>query len=53
VFSIIASVTNSGSILVTYSSKGSVRKSLTTCGFKVTKVPGPPGKFEMVRAVRI
>ncbi len=53
VFLIIASVTKSGSVLATYSAKGSVRRSLISCGFKVTKVPGPPGKFEMVRAVRI
>jgi len=53
VFSIIAELTNPGAILVTYSSKGRVRRALKDCGFQVIKVPGPPGKWEMVRAVRI
>ena len=53
VFSTIAEHTNPGAILVTYSSKGSVRRALKDCGFQVIKVPGPPGKREMIRAVRI
>lgn len=42
-----------GGILVTYSSKGEVRRSMQTSGFKVEKLAGPVGKREMVRAVRI
>lgn len=53
VFLRIARLTNSGAILVTYSSKGIVRRALTDCGFQVIKVPGPPGKWEMIRAIRI
>ena len=41
-----------GGILVTYSSKGSVRRTMENVGFSVEKVVGPPGKREMVRAVR-
>ena len=41
-----------GGILVTYSSKGSVRRSMTNVGFSVKKLAGPPGKREIVRAVR-
>lgn len=52
VFSSIYSLMNPGAILVTYTSKGAVRRTLTTCGFKVEKVPGPPGKREMIRATR-
>lgn len=37
-------------ILVTYSAKGSVRRALIAVGFKVEKLPGPPGKREMLRA---
>ncbi|MFL1013315.1 tRNA (5-methylaminomethyl-2-thiouridine)(34)-methyltransferase MnmD [Flavisericum labens] len=37
-------------ILVTYSAKGSVRRSMLSVGFKVEKLPGPPGKREMLRA---
>jgi tRNA U34 5-methylaminomethyl-2-thiouridine-forming methyltransferase MnmC len=53
VFGLIAQITNPGAILVTYSSKGMVRRALIDCGFQVFKVPGPPGKREMIRAVRI
>lgn len=42
-----------GGILVTYTAKGSVRRTLGSCGFEVSKVPGPPGKREMIRAKRI
>ena len=37
-------------ILVTYSAKGSVRRAMQAVGFKVEKLPGPPGKREMLRA---
>jgi tRNA U34 5-methylaminomethyl-2-thiouridine-forming methyltransferase MnmC len=39
-------------ILVTYCSKGIVRRAMETAGFRVTKLQGPPGKREMVRAFR-
>jgi len=39
--------------LVTYSAKGSVRRSLQSVGFSVEKIPGPPGKREMLRAVKL
>lgn len=39
-------------ILVTYSAKGSVRRALLAVGFKVEKLPGPPGKREMLRAIK-
>lgn len=53
VFSIISSKTKKGALLLSYSSKGSVRRTLISCGFSVVKVPGPPGKREMIRAQRI
>jgi len=53
VFSTIATCTHKGSVLVTYSSKGVVRRTLISCGFRIQKVAGPPGKREMIRAVRI
>jgi len=43
---------NNGGILVTYSVKGSVRRVLLECGFKVEKLPGPKGKRHMLRAYR-
>lgn len=39
-------------ILVTYCSKGVVRRSMEAAGFRVTKPQGPPGKREMVRAFK-
>jgi tRNA U34 5-methylaminomethyl-2-thiouridine-forming methyltransferase MnmC len=42
----------SDSILTTYSSKGMVRRNLQSAGFRVEKIPGPPGKREMTRAYK-
>lgn len=39
-------------ILVTYCSKGDVRRAMLTAGFQVEKISGPPHKREMLRAVR-
>ena len=37
-------------ILVTYSSKVVVRRAMEEAGFTIEKIPGPPGRREMVRA---
>lgn len=42
-----------GGVLVTYAAKGSVRRAMQAVGFKVERLPGPPGKREMLRAVKI
>ena len=42
-----------GGVLVTYSSKGDVRRAMMASGFNVKKIPGPPGKREMVRALKL
>ncbi len=39
-------------VLVTYAAKGSVRRAMLASGFLVKKLPGPPGKREMLRAVK-
>ncbi|MDO5969932.1 tRNA (5-methylaminomethyl-2-thiouridine)(34)-methyltransferase MnmD [Flavivirga aquimarina] len=41
-----------GGVLVTYSAKGSVRRAMESVGFKVERLPGPPGKREMLRATK-
>lgn len=41
-----------GGVLVTYASKGSARRALMASGFEVEKLPGAPGKREMIRAIR-
>lgn len=37
-------------VLVTYCAKGDVRRAMLAAGFRVEKIPGPPGKREMLRA---
>ncbi|MCL6265208.1 tRNA (5-methylaminomethyl-2-thiouridine)(34)-methyltransferase MnmD [Flagellimonas myxillae] len=39
-------------ILVTYAAKGSVRRALQAVGFIVERLPGPPGKREMLRGTK-
>jgi tRNA U34 5-methylaminomethyl-2-thiouridine-forming methyltransferase MnmC len=41
-----------GGVLVTYAAKGSVRRAMQASGFEVERLPGPPGKREMLRAVK-
>ena len=41
-----------GAVLTTYSSKGKVRRNMKQAGFIVQKLPGPPGKREIVRATK-
>lgn len=53
IFEEIGSVTSTNGILVTYSAKGEVKRNLKACGFDVSLIPGPPGKRQMIRAVKI
>ncbi len=46
------SLLNPGGAWVSYCSKGSVRRGLKEVGFSVYRLPGPPGKREMLRAVK-
>ena len=46
------SALKSDGVLVTYSAKGSVRRAMQSVGFAVEKLPGPPGKREMLRATK-
>jgi tRNA U34 5-methylaminomethyl-2-thiouridine-forming methyltransferase MnmC len=41
-----------GGVFVTYCAKGQVKRDLKTLGFIVETLPGPPGKKEMVRALK-
>lgn len=42
-----------GGVFVTYSAKGSVKRNLKSLGLQVENLPGPPGKREMIRAIKI
>ncbi len=48
----INAVTRAGTVFVTYSAKGSLRRMLKGLGFEVSLLPGPPGKRVMTRAVK-
>lgn len=52
VFDIAAKAMKPGAVLVTYCCKGEVKRQLRAAGFDVKKIPGPPGKREMIRAIR-
>lgn len=41
-----------GGILTTYCAKGAVRRMMKEAGYSVERIPGPPGKREMLRAIR-
>ncbi len=41
-----------GGTLATYSAKGEVRRTMIRAGFQIEKLPGPPGKREMLRAMK-
>ncbi|MEC8397460.1 MAG: tRNA (5-methylaminomethyl-2-thiouridine)(34)-methyltransferase MnmD [Bacteroidota bacterium] len=43
---------NPGGIWVSYCAKGAVRRSLEKIGFVLERLEGPPGKREMLRAVK-
>ena len=51
-FDRIAASTKTGGILTTYCAKGEVRRRLQRSGFKVNRLPGPPGKRQMIQAVK-
>ena len=40
-------------VLVTYACRSSIKNAMLECGFKVEKLPGAPGKREMLRATKL
>lgn len=51
-FSMLYDCCKSGAILTTYCAKGMVRRALQSAGFTVERIPGPPGKREIIRAMK-
>lgn len=49
-FEMVTDKMDTNGLLTTYSSKGSVRRTLQELNFKVEKMQGPPGKREMINA---
>ena len=50
IFKLMYQTLKTNGILVTYAAKGSVRRAMQAVGFEVERLPGPPGKREMLRA---
>ncbi len=53
IFTLLADRLNPGGILVTYCVKGLVKQMLRNTGLKLEKLPGPPGKREILRASKL
>jgi tRNA U34 5-methylaminomethyl-2-thiouridine-forming methyltransferase MnmC len=49
-FDKIFAAMNSGGVLTTYCAKGNIRRMMQQAGFSVERIPGAPGKREMLRA---
>jgi tRNA U34 5-methylaminomethyl-2-thiouridine-forming methyltransferase MnmC len=43
---------NPGGVFVTYCAQGQMKRTLTSLGFTLESLPGPPGKREMTRAIK-
>lgn len=43
---------NTDAVITTYCAKGTVRRMLQSAGFTVERLPGPPGKREILRGVK-
>ncbi len=52
IFQKIYRQTFNNGIFVTYSAKGEVRRNLSSCGFTMERLPGPPGKKQMLRGIK-
>lgn len=52
IFRTLYNAAAAGAVLVTYAAKGAVRRAMKAAGWEVYKIPGPPGKREMTRAIR-
>lgn len=44
---------NPGGVFVTYCAQGQMKRNLKSLGFSLESLPGPPGKREMTRAIKI
>jgi tRNA U34 5-methylaminomethyl-2-thiouridine-forming methyltransferase MnmC len=52
IFNRLFSHLNPGGLLTTYCVKGTVKRMLKAAGFELEKLPGPPGKREILRALK-
>jgi tRNA U34 5-methylaminomethyl-2-thiouridine-forming methyltransferase MnmC len=52
IFNKISMATATDGVLVTYSAKGEVRRQIAASGFEMERLPGPPGKNQMLRGIK-
>lgn len=52
IFKIMFEALQEKGTLVTYACRGPIKRALQEAGFKTEKLPGPPGKREMLRATK-
>jgi tRNA U34 5-methylaminomethyl-2-thiouridine-forming methyltransferase MnmC len=52
IFSIMYKTLKNEGVLVTYACRTVIKKAMMSAGFSVKKVPGPPGKREMLIAFK-
>lgn len=53
VFRKLFTASAAGAVLTTYCAKGEVRRNMQAAGFTVERLPGPPGKREMLRGKKV
>lgn len=53
VFSLMFDSLKAGGSLVTYCAQGQVKRNMKSVGFEVVPLPGPPGKREMTKAIKV
>ena len=53
IFKIMFNALNPNGILVTYACRASIKKAMLSVGFSIEKLPGAPGKREMLRGKKL
>jgi tRNA U34 5-methylaminomethyl-2-thiouridine-forming methyltransferase MnmC len=52
IFALMYQAMKPGGVLVTYACRSVIKNAMIAVGFKVEKLPGAPGKREMLRALK-
>ncbi|HUR31915.1 MAG TPA: MnmC family methyltransferase, partial [Saprospiraceae bacterium] len=52
IFNQISEMTSPGGCIVTYCAQGEVRRRMEKAGYNVNRIPGAPGKRQMIQAFK-
>jgi len=52
IFTKLGTLVRKGGIIVTYCAKGEVRRNMQAAGFRMERLPGPPGKRHMLLGIK-